>query len=325
MNAEVIVSANNSWRSRGPTEVRASRLGNVTEAWRHLPSSSTRIRAKVLTRPGRGPNFSTDTSNCVRNTGRRRRPTPIPARARPASGPPVSETACVARRFDQPVAQHGEREVGRRSPTRRRIKGVEGRNLGPVELDSGHHTTAYVRTPAKLALADENLTVATGRLYDNKAIRKAVAGADAVISALGPSLKRSVKGTAITDGTRTIVEAMQAEGVTRFIGLATPSLADPHDRPHWKPKVLPVMAKLAFPNALAELKGMTEAVTSSPLDYTIARITNPLDKPATGRIKCGFLGHDKVGSAMTRADIAAFLVSQLIDTRYSRAMPAISN
>ncbi|WP_327187892.1 hypothetical protein [Streptomyces sp. NBC_01334] len=68
-----------------------------------------------------------------------------------------------------------------------------------------------------------------------------MAGADAVISALGPS--------------------------------------DPHDNPHWKPKVLPVMAKLAFPNALTELKGMTEAVTSSPLDYTIARITTGSTNP----------------------------------------------
>ncbi|MFD9316429.1 NAD(P)-dependent oxidoreductase [Streptomyces sp. NPDC060053] len=192
-------------------------------------------------------------------------------------------------------------------------------------LDAGHHVTAYVRTPAKLPLADEHLTVTTGQLTDTTALRKAVAGSDAVISALGPSLKRSVKGTTITDGTRTIVDAMQAEDVTRFIGLATPSLADPHDKPHWKTTVLPVMAKLAFPNALTELKGMTEAVTSSPLDYTIARITNPVDKPATGRIKSGFLGHDKVGSAMTRADIAAFLVSQLTDPRYRRAMPVISN
>jgi hypothetical protein len=146
-----------------------------------------------------------------------------------------------------------------------------------------------------------------------------------VISALGPSLKRSVKGAALTEGTRIIVEAMQAEVVTRFIGLATPSLADPRDKPHWKPKVLPLVAKFAFPNALAELKGMTEAVTSSPLDYTIARITNPVDGPATGRIRSGFLGHDKVGSAMTRADIAAFLVSQLTAPRYRRAMPVISN
>jgi hypothetical protein len=113
--------------------------------------------------------------------------------------------------------------------------------------------------------------------------------------------------------------------VARFIGLATPSLADPQDKPHWKPKVLPVIAGLMFPNALAELKGMTEAVTGSGLDYTIARITNPTNKPANGRIRSGFLGHDKVGSAMSRADIAAFLVSQLTDTRYRRAMPAISN
>ncbi|WP_327699304.1 NAD(P)-dependent oxidoreductase [Streptomyces sp. NBC_00459] len=192
-------------------------------------------------------------------------------------------------------------------------------------LDAGHHVTASVRTPAKLTLADGKPTVATGQLSDTAAVRKAVAGAHAVISALGPSLKRSVKGTAVTDGTRTVVEAMQAENVTRFIGLATPSLTDPRDKPHWKPKVLPVMAKLAFPNALTELQGMTEAVTSSPLDYTIARITNPVDKPATGRIRSGFLGHDKVGSAMTRTDIAAFLVSQLTDNRYHQAMPVISN
>ncbi|SFH22036.1 NAD(P)-dependent oxidoreductase [Streptomyces mirabilis] len=152
-----------------------------------------------------------------------------------------------------------------------------------------------------------------------------VTGADAVISALGPSLKRSATGTPVTDGTRTIVQAMETQKVARFIGLATPSLADTRDKPHWKHSVLPVMAGLMFPNALAELKGMTEAVTSSGLDYTIARITNPTDKPATRRIRSGFLGHDQVGSAMSRADIAAFLVSQLTDTRYRRAMPAISN
>jgi len=38
-------------------------------------------------------------------------------------------------------------------------------------------------------------------------------------------------------------------GVRRFIGLATPSLSDPRDRPTVKAKVLPVIAKLMFPNA----------------------------------------------------------------------------
>ncbi|GAA3839699.1 NAD(P)-dependent oxidoreductase [Streptomyces phyllanthi] len=203
--------------------------------------------------------------------------------------------------------------------------GAVGRLVVQQLLDDGHEVTALVRTPGKLTLGHSCLTVITGQLSDCDAVERVVSGADAVISALGPSLKRSTTGSQVTDGTRTIVQVMEKQQVTRFIGLATPSLADPHDKPHWKHKVLPVMAGLMFPNALAELKGMTEAVTRSDLDYTIARITNPTDKPATGRIRSGFLGHDKVGSAMSRADIAAFLVSQLTDPRYRRAMPAISN
>ncbi|MFE9453963.1 NAD(P)-dependent oxidoreductase [Streptomyces sp. NPDC006739] len=200
-----------------------------------------------------------------------------------------------------------------------------GRVVVQQLLGDGHEVTALVRSPAKLAFTHHQLTSFTGQLSDRDAVEQVVTGADAVISALGPSLKRSATGTPVTDGTRIIVQAMETQKVARFIGLATPSLADPRDTPHWKHRALPVMAALMFPNALAELKGMTEAVTSSGLDYTIARITNPTDKPATGRIRSGFLGHAQVGSAMSRADIAAFLVSQLTDPRYRRAMPAISN
>jgi putative NADH-flavin reductase len=200
-----------------------------------------------------------------------------------------------------------------------------GRHVVDQLLDAGHQVTALVRTPAKLTITHPDLTVVSGELSDTTAVEQVLNGADAVISALGPMLKRSATGAPVTEGTRNIVAAMQTHGVTRFIGLATPSLADPSDGRHWKLTMLPIGAKLGMPNALRELKGMTEAVTTSDLDYTIARITNPTNKPATGRIRSGFLGHDKVGSAMSRADIAAFLVAQLTDTRYRRAMPAISN
>lgn len=200
-----------------------------------------------------------------------------------------------------------------------------GRHVVDQLLASGHDVTAYVRDPAKLAVTHPRLTVVEGGLDDRAGIASAVSGADAVISALGPSLKRGATGTPATDGTRAIVAAMQSAGARRFVGLATPSVPDPSDKPTLKARVLPVMAKFAFPNALAELVAMTDAVTSSDLDRTIARITNPTDKPAKGTVRAGFLGRDKVGSAMTRADIAAFLVSQLDDDRYSRAAPAISN
>jgi uncharacterized protein YbjT (DUF2867 family) len=203
--------------------------------------------------------------------------------------------------------------------------GKIGRHVVDQLLVAGHAVTAYARDPSKLPITHPNLTVIQGGLDDPAGIGRAVAGADAVISALGPSLKRGATGTPVSDGTRAIVAAMQAAGARRFIGLATPSIPDPRDRPTLKGKLLPVLARLALPNALTELRGMTDAITSSELDWTIARITSPNDKPAKGTIRSGFLGRDKVSSAMTRADIASFLISQLTDDTYHRAAPAISN
>jgi hypothetical protein len=138
-------------------------------------------------------------------------------------------------------------------------------------------------------------------------------------------MNRSTKGTPVSDGTKNIVAAMEAENVSRFIGLATPSVPDERDRPTLKARVLPKIAGLLFPNALEEIVGMTTAVTQSSLDWTIARITSPNNRQPKGIVRAGFLGRDDVGSAMSRADIAAFLVAQLTDEKFSRAAPAISN
>jgi putative NADH-flavin reductase len=200
-----------------------------------------------------------------------------------------------------------------------------GRQVVDQLLGAGHHVTAYVRDPGKLGVTHPKLTVVQGALSDPAAIARAVEGSDAVISALGPTLKRSATGTPVTEGTHNIVKAMEASGVRRYIGLATPAVADDRDRPTFKAKVLRTIPRLAFPNALVELNGMTEAVRGSSLDWTIARITSPNEKPAKGTARSGFLGVDKVGSAMTRADIATFLVAQLTDDRYHQAAPAISN
>lgn len=192
-------------------------------------------------------------------------------------------------------------------------------------IAGGHAVTAYVRNTAKLQITDPRLTVVPGELSDAERVRQAIHGADAVISALGPSMNRATTGTPVTDGTRNIVAAMEAGNVDRYIGLATPSVPDARDRPTLKGRIVPRMAGLLFPNALAELVGMTRAVTESRLNWTIARITRPTDGKSKGTVRAGFLGHDKVGLAMTRADIAAFLAAQLDDDTFSRAAPAISN
>lgn len=203
--------------------------------------------------------------------------------------------------------------------------GGVGRHVVQQLLAASHKVTAYVRNAGKLAIVNPNLTVVEGALNQASRIAEALHGADAVISTLGPTLSRSATGLPVTEGTRNIVAAMKAAGVRRFIGIATPVIADPRDRPTFKAKLFRLMPRLAFPNALAEIDGMTEAVIRSDLDWTIARFISPNDRPGSGTIRSGFLGRDKVGPAISRADIAAFLVGQLTDDRYRRAAPVISN
>ena len=55
------------------------------------------------------------------------------------------------------------------------------------------------------------------------------------------------------------------------------------------------------------------------------RFTAPKDGAAKGKLRVGFFGTDKVGMAVTRADIAAITPAQVDDRRYIGAAPGISN
>ena len=203
--------------------------------------------------------------------------------------------------------------------------GGVGREVVTQALDAGHHVTAYVRNPAKLDLTHPNLTVIAGELTDRDAVQRAVHGSDAVISALGPSLHRKATGMPLVDGTRTIVDVMLAEGVERYIGMATPSLRDPRDKGSLLGRIVPFMGRTFLSRAYRELLDMSQLITDSPLNWTIARFTRPTDGPATATVRAGYLGRDRIRASITRADIASFLLGQTTDARFRRAAPAISN
>ncbi|MDD7935342.1 NAD(P)-dependent oxidoreductase [Actinomycetospora straminea] len=192
-------------------------------------------------------------------------------------------------------------------------------------LDEGHRVTALVRSPEKLALESDRLEVIVAQLDDEPAIRKAVDGADAVISALGPAVDPFLRSGPLTAAMRTIVAAMHEAGVRRLVALSTVSVPDPRDRPSLVERLVPAGIGFLIPGALEEVQGMAEAVTTSDLDWTLARMFAPIDIPSNGTLRAGFLGRDDVGTPMARTDVAAFLVDQLTDDRFVGAAPAISN
>jgi putative NADH-flavin reductase len=190
----------------------------------------------------------------------------------------------------------------------------------------GHDVIAYLRDPSKIpATWDTGVTPVIGEITDASTVTTAIAGSGAVISALGPSMSRKAVGTPLVTGAEIIVSAMRTNNVTRYIGNGTPSVLDPREKPTWQTRFSTVAASTLLRRAYDEMVGMSKVIMESDLDWTIVRFSSPRNGSAKGVIREGFFGQDKLGMAITRADIAAFTAAQLTDDRYIRAVPAISN
>jgi putative NADH-flavin reductase len=193
-------------------------------------------------------------------------------------------------------------------------------------LDRGHTVTAYARNAAKVPTSwGDRVRVVIGEMSDADAIDTAVAGADAVVSALGPSMDRKATGLPLLEGTRHILDAMKRHGVTRYIGHATPAVLDPQEKPTPVTRLIGFMPRTFMRRAYDELHGMVDPVKASDLDWTIVRFIAPKNTPKQDNLRVGFFGTDKLGFAVSRADIAAFTAAQVDDRTYIRRAPAISN
>ncbi|MEU1471136.1 LLM class flavin-dependent oxidoreductase [Streptomyces sp. NPDC005761] len=193
-------------------------------------------------------------------------------------------------------------------------------------LERGHQVTAYARNPQKVpATWGDRVRVVIGEVSDKDAIDSAVAGADAVISALGPSMDRKATGTPLVAGTRNIVDAMKHHKVRRYIGHATPAVLDPQEKPTPVTRLIGFMPRTFMRRAYDEITGMSDLIKQSGLDWTIIRFIAPKNTPKQLKVRVGFFGTDKLGFAVSRADIAALTAAQVDDDTYIGRAPAISN
>jgi len=201
--------------------------------------------------------------------------------------------------------------------------GGTGKQLVEQALSIGYQVVAYARNPSKLEIENENLTIVQGELADQALIEKAIMSADAVISVLGP--RGDSKNKPHTEGMQNIITAMKKQGVRRLIVTSTLSAKDPNDLPEFKARALVNLVKLTMHSAYEEIVSVAETVRSSDLDWTIVRLTMLNNNPKSGKIKAGYLGRGEVGTWISRADVADFMLKQVEDTKYLRQAPAISN
>jgi len=203
--------------------------------------------------------------------------------------------------------------------------GATGKQLIEQALAAGDQVVAFARNPSKIDADRERLTIVQGELIDTAAIERAVSGADAAISVLGPRPQENFNSRPLTQGMQAILAAMQKTGVRRLIISSTPSASDPNDLPDFKFKVLVAMIKVVMHPSYEEIVNVAQIVRQSNTDWTIVRVSRLNNNSALGKIRVGYLGRNQVGTNISRADLAAFMLAQVKDTTYLRQAPAISN
>jgi putative NADH-flavin reductase len=200
--------------------------------------------------------------------------------------------------------------------------GKTGQHFVRQAVEAGHTVVVLARTPAKLAQAGTRLQVVAGDAADPACVAQVVAGADVVVSVLGPA-----KGQApfsISKAMENIIHAMQAAGARRLLVSVGAGVGDPQDQPKFINHVINALLKLTARGAYEDMLKVATMVRASPLNWTLVRVPMLTDDPATGTIQVGAVGKG-MGPRITRADMAAFILGQAASDEYVGKAPAISN
>jgi len=199
--------------------------------------------------------------------------------------------------------------------------GGTGRLIVSQALAQGYDVAALVHSPEKGGdLQGANVIVGDAR--DERALREALKGRDAVVSALGTAASPFREVTLLSVATRALVSAMKVEQVSRLVCITGIGAGDSAGHGGF------VFDHLIFPLLLRHVyadKNRQEAIVrDSGLDWVLIRPSILNDKPGRGTIRALTDLSGFHGGTISRQDVATFVVRQLRADTWLRQAPLIT-
>ncbi|WP_407267817.1 NAD(P)-dependent oxidoreductase [Radiobacillus sp. PE A8.2] len=188
--------------------------------------------------------------------------------------------------------------------------GRVGSRIVTYAIQNGHQVNVLVRTPDKIQITNENLTIMQGNALNENDIIRSMHGIDVVISALN------------TDGTTTlsesmplIIKAMENEGIKRIITIGTAGILQSRTTPN-SLRYQTSESKRRSTRAAQEHHKVYEMLKHSTLEWTIVCPTYLPDGERIGkyRVERDFLPVD--GVKISVPDTAEFTFRQINTNDY---------
>jgi putative NADH-flavin reductase len=204
------------------------------------------------------------------------------------------------------------------------IGGTSGIGLQTVRLalERGHEVTALARRAPSQPLHSAHLRYLQGDITDAPTMATAVAGQDVVVTSIGAAPGRDPV-TVFSSGTRTVIAAMQSNGVSRLIAIT--GIGAGESRGHggffYDRVIMPLVLRRVYEDKERE----ESIIRGSAVDWTIVRPGFLTRGPATHAYQV-VRGLEGVRSgSITRADVAEFVVAAAESGQHVREALLLSN
>jgi putative NADH-flavin reductase len=199
--------------------------------------------------------------------------------------------------------------------------GPTGRLITNQALERGYVVTAMVRSPEKAADL-KGARVILGDARDEKILREAVTGQDAVVSALGTPASPFREVTLLSKATRALVKVMKAEQVSRLVTITGIGAGD--SKGHGGFVFDNVIFPLLLRHVYADKNRQEAIIRESGLNWTLVRpsnLNNKLDRKPVRALEDLSNVH---GGTISRADVASFVLDQVQEGSWVHRSPLIT-
>ncbi|MCK1467355.1 SDR family oxidoreductase [Bradyrhizobium sp. 193] len=199
--------------------------------------------------------------------------------------------------------------------------GATGRLIVNQAVARGYDVTVLVRSAEKARdITGAKLIVGDAR--DETALRAALKGREAVVSALGTPVSPFREVTLLSTATRALVSAMKAEQVSRLVCITGMGAGDSagHGGFIADNVIFPLLLKKVY----ADKDRQEAIVRDSGLDWVLVRPSILNNKPGRGSVRAltDFSGFH--GGTIAREDVATFVLDQVRADTWLHRSPLIT-
>ncbi|WP_289663713.1 NAD(P)-dependent oxidoreductase [Flavobacterium panacagri] len=187
-------------------------------------------------------------------------------------------------------------------------------------LMEGFSIKLLLRNPEKIEIENDKIEIIKGDALHFENIKSLLKDSDAVLSTIG---QRKDEPLVASEVTNHILKAMNEFGIDRYVLLAGLNIDTPFDKKSPKTIMATDWMKSNFPIIQEDRQKAYRLLEESNVNWTQVRVPFIEFTDNSSEIKVNL--EDCIGDRITALDISKFMIKEMMESKYSRKSPFISN